>query len=58
MVSILRPFAVIAQAIKAFFRADVRVRRGERGLRWCSTRRSRSGTAPAGVVRRSLGPPH
>ncbi|MBK9364180.1 MAG: hypothetical protein IPM99_25140 [Rubrivivax sp.] len=32
MVSILRPFAVIAQAIKAFFRADVRVRRGERGL--------------------------
>lgn len=32
MVSILRPFAVVAQAIKAFFRADVRVRRGERGL--------------------------
>lgn len=32
MASILRPFTVIAQVIKAFFRADVRVRRGERGL--------------------------
>lgn len=32
MASILRPFIVIAQAVKAFFRADVRVRRGERGL--------------------------
>lgn len=32
MASILRPFAVIAQAVKAFFRAHVRVRRGDRGL--------------------------
>lgn len=32
MASILRPFTVIAQAVKAFFRADVRVRRGDRGL--------------------------
>lgn len=32
MPSILRPFTFIAQAIKAFFRADVRLRRGDRGL--------------------------
>jgi hypothetical protein len=32
MASLLRPFTVIAQAVKAFFRADVRLRRGERGL--------------------------
>lgn len=32
MASFLRPFIVIAQAFRAFFRADVRVRRGERGL--------------------------
>jgi len=32
MASILRPLAVIAQAIKVFFRADIRVRRGKCGL--------------------------
>ena len=32
MASILRPFTVIAQVVRAFFRADVRVRRGDRGL--------------------------
>ena len=32
MASLLRPFTLIAQATKAFFRADVRLRRGDRGL--------------------------
>lgn len=32
MASLLRPITVIALAVKAFFRADVRLRRGERGL--------------------------
>lgn len=32
MASLLRPFTLIAQATKAFFRADVRLRRGDQGL--------------------------
>lgn len=32
MASLLRPFTFVAQAVKAFFRADVRLRRGDRGL--------------------------
>jgi hypothetical protein len=32
MASILRPFVLLAKGIRMFFKADVRVRRGERGL--------------------------
>lgn len=32
MASILRPFILIAKAVRAFFKADLRVQRGERGI--------------------------
>ena len=32
MASILRPFTLIAKAVRAFFKADLRVKRGERGI--------------------------
>jgi hypothetical protein len=32
MVSIVRPFTLVGKAVRAFFKADLQVRRGKRGL--------------------------
>lgn len=46
MASILRPFTVIAKATRAFFKADVKVQRGDRGIEVVLAERPPKAAAP------------
>lgn len=47
MASVLRPFQLVGKAVRAFFVADLRVRRGERGLEVVLDERQQDAAAPA-----------